>query len=477
MNKPNGRTDSSESLAGLSCVISEACKNGCTDLLKRYHNQLIHRLLALSSLIIEATSMALRTDVMSTSAPSVERHEDPEALLPRSDPGTQILVPGNVHENDTCNNNNGNKRRELLPSTRERAFRMPVFVTPRPDVGPTMSQGTSSVVTINVSAITSLNTAPSRLHLASSTMCFLKGELFDASGRRSSGLMYPIGMRERGPLFVQDEALTDEEMRATLSLVAQAGSTDKKRQELQHPYYELLCVRSCELTVSVSPTWSSHSIENEGRCVHAGCFTKAIYARHPTGNEGTATATVIPQKSIKGCKQRNVRGASLQRPLLTVLSLTSTPDKSQYLKSERNGRRSAVLSKSKIAVKATEAANVAAAKAIEGESVLTTVWHPVTPSMDSGDGVHCTRFVEGAGSQPKCHKENSCVEENTLGEEDKFMGEADAAQFILRTEERVYTLHYTVPLSTQRKEANDKHNIGCGNVSPIRISLVSSPSL
>ncbi|ESL07328.1 hypothetical protein TRSC58_04984 [Trypanosoma rangeli SC58] len=290
--------------------------------------------------------------------------------------------------------------------------------------------------------------------------------------------MYPIGMREMGSLFVQDEALTDEEIRATLSLVAQAGSKDKKRQELQHPYYELLRVRSCELAASVSTTWSPHSIENEGRCVHAGCFTKSIYARHPTSNEETVTAMVIPQKFIKGCRQRNVRGTSHQRRLLAVSTLASTPAKSQYIKNDQNEQRSAVLSKSKITAKATEEAKVAAAKANEeGESVLTIVWHPVTPSVDSGGGVHCTRFVEGEGSQPKCDKNNSCMGENTLGEEDKLMGEEDAAQFVLRTEEHVYTLHYRVPLSTQRKEANDKHTIGRGNVSPIRISLVSSPSL
>ncbi|ESL09107.1 hypothetical protein TRSC58_03180 [Trypanosoma rangeli SC58] len=407
MNKPSRRTYSSESLAGLSCVISEACKNGCTDLLKRYHNQLIHRVLVLSTLIIETTSMALRTDVASTSEPGVERHEDPQALLPRrSDPGTQTLAPGNAYESDTCSNNDGNKCRELLPSTREKAFGMPVFVTPQPDVGPTMSRDVSSAVTVNISDITSSNTAPSLPRIVSSTKCFVKGELLGARGcGSSSGVMYPIGMREMGSLFVQDEALTDEEIRATLSLVAQAGSKDKKRQELQHPYYELLRVRSCELAASVSTTWSPHSIENEGRCVHAGCFTKSIYARHPTSNEETVTAMVIPQKFIKGCRQRNVRGTSHQRRLLAVSTLASTPAKSQYIKNDQNEQRSAVLSKSKITAKATEEAKVAAAKANEeGESVLTIVWHPVTPSVDSGGGVHCTRFVEGEGSQPKCDK-------------------------------------------------------------------------
>ncbi|RNF27039.1 uncharacterized protein Tco025E_00676 [Trypanosoma conorhini] len=480
MSKPPGATDASETLEGLSRVIREAINNGCTDMLRRYHSQLVSRVLVLSSSIIETTALALRTDVTSASAPGGERQEDPKALIPRRspDPGKRTPASGKTYKSNTISNGGDKMRRGKRP-TRDRALTLPLLLTPPLEVGPTMNRCATSAVTVNVSDIlSSTNAAPSLPHFTSSVKRPVEGERCGARGRGSSSeVMYLSGMREMGQPFVQDEALTDEEVRATLSLVAQASIKDKKQEEIQHSYYELLCVRSCELATPASPISSPYSVGNEGRCVRAGCFTKSIYAHHPSVNEEAASPMLTPPKSIKEKKQVNMRGASSQRPSLSPSSLMSTPARSPYVKTWKNGRRSVVSSKSKTAAMATGAAKGAAAKAIEDvSSVSPIVWRPVTPSMGTGTGVNCKRSRGRAGGQPICNKKEDCLGKNAQGEEDKVVGKDNATQFVLRTEGRVYTLHYTTPLCTQRKEANDEPTVGDGTSSPISISVVSPQS-
>ncbi|EKF27358.1 hypothetical protein MOQ_008921 [Trypanosoma cruzi marinkellei] len=471
MKKPVPTTESSRSLEGVSSILCMANKCGSTDMMERYRNQLVDRVLALTSSIIERISTALNTDVMSKATPRIGQYKDTNNIISgRSlDYGKRIFVSDRIYDN-----RNGKLHRVGRP-TRERALTLPAIYTTLPEVKAPMNMSTTSVLTINISDCRSkLDVTSSELPVFISLNKFPMERKASRTKERNSlsEVMCLTGEREMGPLFVRCKPLTDEQVRVTLSLLKHGGNNVKGRQQIQRPYYELLRVCSYEMMDSMSPLSSPCLIEQEGKQVPVGCFTRAVYAHHSTDNEPTETAALNVRKLIREEDQGRMHGtASSQSPLKRKDSKTNSV-KSKYGKSGKLGSRSVSSLNLKSTPKTTKAVGVNVANNSEDqEYVAPIVWRPFTPLMDNINGSKWTQPMGIASSQTKYNEKNICIDENNVGEDDVCIYGDVEAQFGLRGRERIYTLRYVTPLLRKRRETNVENSMRYGVVPVIRICV------
>ncbi|EKF98554.1 hypothetical protein TCSYLVIO_010547 [Trypanosoma cruzi] len=471
MKKPVSTTEPSRSLEGVSSILCMANKCGSTDMMERYRNQLVDRVLELTSCIIERITTALNTDVTSKATPRIGQYKDMNTVISGRTPdyGKRTFVADRIYDN-----RNGKLHRGIGP-TRERAFTMPFICTTLPEVMPPMNTSTTSVMTINISD------SRSKLNITSSELpLFTPLNKFSMENNASrvkesnsfSEVMCLTGGREMGPLFVRCKPLTDEQVRVTLSLVRHGSNKAKEGQQLQRPYYELLHVCLYELMVSMPPLSSPCLVEQEARQVPAGCFTRAVYALHSTDNEQTETAALTVRKLIREGDQGMMRGAaSSQIPLKRKGSKTNSA-KSKHGKSGKLGSSSVVSWNLKSAPKITKAAGVTSANNNENqEYVSPIVWCPVTPLMDNIYGSKWRQPMGRASSQSIDNEKNICIDETNFGENDVCMCKDVEAQFVLRGGERIYALHYVTPLSMKRRETNEENSMCYGVLPVIRICV------